>query len=86
MATAQDLQSKIDAAVTANEAGDFATALTQLRSAKMILAGLSDRKIEDLEISYDRAAIDAMIDDIKRAQNASAGICRTPVKFVRPSA
>jgi hypothetical protein len=84
-----DINSKISEAVAAQEAGDYATALTKLRSAKMLLAGISDqRDAMGNEMKWDRAAIDKMIEDLQAQQSATlapgrGAIRRTKIVYKR---
>jgi hypothetical protein len=84
-----DINSKISEAVAAQEAGDYATALTKLRSAKMLLAGISDqRDAMGNEMKWDRAAIDKMIADLQAQQSATlapgkGAIRRTKIVYKR---
>lgn len=69
--TSADIQTKIEEAVTAQESGDFATAITKLRSAKMMLAGLPNISTGDVNTGWDRASIDNMISALEREQSAA---------------
>ncbi len=66
--SAAAINAKIDAAVAAQEAGDYGTALKYLRSAKMLLAAKPDSQSGDDGLTWDRAAIDAAITDLARLQ------------------
>jgi hypothetical protein len=49
------VRAKIDVTVTAQEAGDFATAITKIRSAKLLLAGLPTRSRQgESEFAFER--------------------------------
>jgi hypothetical protein len=76
------VQAKIDEAVTAQEAGDFATAITKIRSAKLLLAGMPTRSRQgESEIAFEREQLDSLLAELTRQQVASQSIQRT--KFVR---
>ena len=79
------INTKVDEAIAAHEAGDTATSLAKLRSAKMLLSGIPDGKHEDQELKWDRNAIDSMIGDLKRQQGAKAGIRCAPIRYVNPT-
>jgi len=75
MGLAADIETKIREAVTANEASDYDTAATKLRSAIMLMAGHPRIKFEDSETEYVRDELVAMLKDIQNnasAVNASA--------------
>jgi DNA-binding transcriptional regulator LsrR (DeoR family) len=72
---ASQINSKVAAAIAAQESGDYATALTYLRSAKMLLAGIPNVAQESSSLQWDRTAIDSMITDLK--QLAAAGSSST---------
>ena len=84
-----DINAKVAAAVAANDAGDIATALQHLRSARMLLVATPDSQGKDgLALRWDRSAIDSMIKDLESTRAAAAasragGIRRTKVKYVR---
>ncbi len=58
----------------------------KLLAAKALLSGKPDTKNRANELTYDRAAIDSLISDVRRQQNASQaatlGIQKTNVKYV----
>ena len=68
------INQKITEAVDAQEAGDFDTAISKLRSAKMLMSGKPDTEFETERLIWDRNAIDAAIADMRRAQASQAGI------------
>lgn len=80
--SASELSTLIDAAVTANEAGDFATALTKLRSARMTLMKMPDGRAGEHEMRWRVSDIESMIADIERARSAAAGIRTTKIHHV----
>lgn len=67
-----ELATYIDAAVTANEAGDYATALSKVRSAELTLLKMPDAEHGSAKYKYARETIDALKRDLRRAANASA--------------
>lgn len=81
------IQTKIEEAVTAQEAGDYATALTKLRSARMLRMALpSSVQHGDERIEYAVADIDLMIRDLESASAASTGIQSIDIEYQRPGA
>jgi hypothetical protein len=82
MATIAQINAKVDAAVAAQEEGDYATALAYLRSARMMLAAKPDSGSAGESLRWDRPAIEAMIRDLAKARNASAGIQRGKVEYL----
>jgi len=80
------IATKCTEAVAAWESGDAATALVKLRSAKMLLAGMPDTDAGDgLGLTWDRAAIDALIADINKSRAAAVGVQRTKTTYIRPT-
>jgi hypothetical protein len=79
MATIEEVKSKIDLAVTANESGDYATALKYLRSAEMILIAIPssvERGNEKLEFSrvIDKLRAELITEDNKSKSSASGRV------------
>jgi len=72
------------AAIIAQEAGDFAAALTYLRSAAMILAATPSGIMHDTERVEFKSEIQSLIDDIKRAKSGALGIQQIPLNFINP--
>lgn len=84
MAFAADIRTKVSEAVTAQEAGDYDTALAKLRSARMLLAGLPKRsKHGENEMEFDVAQLDQMIKDLQSQATAAAGIKLTKITFAQ---
>jgi hypothetical protein len=86
MATLSDTTSliteKISLAVQAQEARDYETALTYLRSARMLTIGRpSNMQKGSAIVEYSTADIDSMIADIKQAVGAAVGIQSKSMKF-----
>ena len=78
--SASEVNTKVAEAVTANEAGDFSTALTKLRSAKMLLIAMPDAKKggdDGVELRWNREAIDSLIVQMQQQVGQTAGIRRT---------
>lgn len=86
-----DINSKVALAVTAQESGDYATALKYLRSAKILLAGMADATgPAGAGLAWDRSAIDSMITQLNQLQAANStattgGIGRTRINYINPS-
>ncbi len=75
MATAAEINTKTDAAVSSIGSGDFATAILELMQVKAMLAAKPDQRHPGGgELSYDRGAIDDLIKQVRRQQHAGAGI------------
>jgi hypothetical protein len=82
MATMAEVSAKIALAVTANEAGDFASALTYLRSAKMLIACLPSRSAkEGEEVELQANAIDSMFAEIRRAHHGAVGLRSSAIVY-----
>jgi len=80
-----DINSKISEAISAQESGDYATAIIKLRSAQMLMAGMPDAGSDGEQLRWDRAAIDRMLSELQRQQSASGGLRFTKIKFKRAS-
>lgn len=70
--TAAEIEALADAAVTAIGAGDNATALVKLRQAKALLSVLPDSEKDGNALTWDRAALDTLITEIKGEVSAAA--------------
>lgn len=80
-----DLNAKMALAISAQESGDYATALTYLRSAKMLLIQLPDSAGPiGISTQWDRTAIDSLISEATRLLAGRRGIQRTKVNRVLP--
>lgn len=83
----QDVQDKINLAVTAQEAGDYAIAITYVRSAQMLIATLPSRvKHGDNEVEILAESLHAMLADLRQAQAAGVGVRQTLIEWERPDA
>jgi len=85
------INTKVDLAVAAQETGDYATALTYLRSAAMLLAGISDSQKGDKSLRWDRSAVQNMIAELTRiaavstdSATSSRSVVRAKVNYVNP--
>ena len=85
------INTKVSEAVTAHEAGDIDTALTKLRSARMLLNAKPNSTGPDgSKLEWDRRDIDLMIKDLEKEKSkslaaASGGIQRTKTNYVNPT-
>lgn len=83
--SASELSTLIDAAVAANEAGNFATALSKLRSAPMTLMKMPDRRAGEHEMRWRMSDIESMIANLKQADAAKIGVRTTKITYVKPA-
>lgn len=81
---ATTINTKIDLAITAQEAGDYPTAITYLKSAKMLIAGLPDTGHGANSVKWRGEELDAMIRDLRLLISASAGITRQKIEYKGP--
>lgn len=82
MATIAEIHTKVAEAVTAQEAGDFATAIAKLRSAKALLSVMpSSSSKEGAEVQFNAESLDSLIADLTRARAAAGGVRNTLVEF-----
>ena len=77
--SASELTTLIDAAVAANEAKDFATALLKLRSARMTLMKMPDGRAGEHELRWRMSDIESMIADVEQARAAAGGVRTTKI-------
>lgn len=88
--SASDINTKVQQAITAQEAGDYAAALTYLRSAKILLAATPDATTSrGSSLTWDRTSIDQMITQLTALNNAAkarraGGPQRTKINYVNP--
>lgn len=74
--TVAEINTAMNEAITAQEAGDYETALSKLRSVKMRLAAKPDIEFEREKMLWDREAIDAIYNELKRLQATQSGSAR----------
>lgn len=86
----ETLAKRIETAVTASsaavEAGDFATAVTKLQSAVILMAGHPRIKFEDTETEYVRDELVSLLRELKKeralqanARSSSGGMTSIPI-------
>ena len=83
--TPQRIQERIEAAVNAMDAGDWAGALVKLETARTLMSGLPRFSLVKSEIEYTPEQLDAQIDRVRRLANRQAGsndIVNRPVERV----
>lgn len=87
MGLSADIESKIRAAVAANESADYGLAATLLRSAIMLMAGHPRIKFEDSETEYTRDDLVALQKEMQtlatqqaRASQTSGGFVGIPIR------
>lgn len=79
-----DVRAKITEAVAANETGDFATAITKLRSAQMLLAAIPTRSRQgESEIAFEQERISGLLAELTRQNAGAQSIQRTKFTFSR---
>lgn len=79
------LNTKRDAAVEAIADGDYATALTNLRACKALLATMPDTRHGEDSLTWNRTDIDQLIAECNRARAAAAGVQRSKVTYANPT-
>jgi cellobiose-specific phosphotransferase system component IIA len=84
--TIATINTKVADAVTAIEAGDYATAKTKLLAAKALMAVKPTRSAkEGAEIEFDAGAIDSLLARISAELSAAHGVQTSLVKFTNPN-
>ena len=76
-----EYNTQVDAVVAAIDSGDAATARKALRMARVLLAGIPDTKIGDMEIKYRPAGLDGLESVIDSIETEGAGIARNQVQY-----
>lgn len=91
MATLAQIDAKINAAVAANEAGDYAEAEKQLASAQMLIAGTPNSSHDGSSLQFSGQRIADLLTTIRAAKtraqlaSTSGGIRQTKVIYRRTS-
>lgn len=85
MATAAQINTKVDEAVTEIEAANWSKALRKLLAAKAMLSAQVDGREGDQSLTWDRSAIDALIKDVRKQAGSSAGIRSSKIRYERTS-
>jgi hypothetical protein len=68
-----DINTRVDAAVAAIDAGDYDSAYSKLLSAQALLAATPDSQKNSASLRFDRAAIAALIDTVRREIGRASG-------------
>ena len=83
------INTAMDAAIAAQEIGDFRTALSKTRSAWMLICGLPNSMFDNEQLHWDREGLAKLMEELQRLANtqptvsggSSSGIIR-PVEVV----
>lgn len=81
--TVDEINSEMNAAITAFRADDFTTAYKHARAAQMMLSVKPDTSFSDEELTFDREWLNALVKELKaesRAQTSSGQITQIPVR------
>jgi len=82
--TAPDLATIVAAGVAAIEAGDFPTALSKMRSARLLISTTPNLTVRARSMNWNAAALDKAIEDIKQQMSANVGIQRQVIRWGGP--
>jgi hypothetical protein len=80
--TVDEINTEMNAAITAFRAGDLVTAYTHARAAQMMLAVKPDTSFSDEELSFDREWLNELVKQLKaesRAQTSCGRITQIQV-------
>jgi hypothetical protein len=78
------VRTKISEAVDANEAADYATAITKLRSAQMLLAAIPTRSRQgESEVAFEQERVAALLTELTKQAAAGQSIQRTKFTICR---
>jgi exosome complex RNA-binding protein Rrp42 (RNase PH superfamily) len=72
MAKLSDLQSRIESAVAALDAGNYASALTLARGAALLIVAVPDSEFQGEKITIDRESLKNTIAELNRAAASAA--------------
>jgi hypothetical protein len=73
-----------NAYITANNAGDYPTALRRLENARALLVSQPNLTIRGRGMTWNPAAIDKAIVDVRRKMSAAGGIVRQSIAWKGP--
>ena len=85
MASAAQINAKVDDAVSAMDDADWLTAISKLMQVKAMLIGKPDSKKSGTELIWDRGSVDALIRQCRGEQGAKTGMQASNVKYVPPT-
>lgn len=74
----------MDAAITAQEAGEFATALTKARTAWMLISSLPDSMFDNEQLQWKAEGVQNVIDHLQRLANNAASASTGDAGIIRP--
>jgi hypothetical protein len=80
--TTAEINTAMNAAIAAQESGDYATALTKVRSVKMMLVAKPDSEFEREKLIWDREAIDVLYAELKQLAGAQTGSTRSKIQQI----
>jgi hypothetical protein len=80
--TTAEINTAMNAAIAAQESGDYSTALTKVRSVKMMLVAKPDSEFEREKLIWDREAIDVLYAELKQLAAAQSGSTRSKIQQI----
>lgn len=80
------INTKVDEAITLQEAGDYAGAAVKLRSALLIMGALPDSSKEGVDMRWKPETLQAMLKEFQRLSQAASGFSQTLVEYTRTGA
>lgn len=80
--TTAEINTAMNAAIAAQEAGDFATALIKVRTVKMMLVAKPDSEFEREKLIWNREAIDELYAELKRLAAAQSDSTRGKIQQI----
>jgi len=82
--TAATFRSYLSAAVTAIDAGDYATASAKVTAAEAVLAGLPDSEFRGERMEWSRS-LESLKQTLRGGRAEALGIQRVPFRYANPS-
>ena len=74
--TTAEINTKMNEAITYQEAGEYSSALAKVRSVKMMLAAKPDTEFDREKLIWNREAIDEIYAELKRLSGTESGSLR----------
>lgn len=69
MSAIDDINTAMETAITAQEAGDFRAALSSVRSAWMRICGLPDSEFNNEKLTWSREGLEQLMKELQRLAN-----------------
>ncbi len=78
------INAAMDAAIAAQEAGDYATALAKARTAWMLISGLPNSMFDNEQLQWQPTAVESVMKELQRLANQAASSATGDGGIIRP--